>query len=226
MAEVIGNSFWDAVGEAYNSFVAIFPSGVGQGINVFVIAVAISLITLFIWYFYRTLSQKNLISLNLAQYNKVEHQGMSKFLAVVLYMLEYIVIMPFLILIWFTALSIFILVIAPQRTVSQVLTVTAAMVLSIRILAYGNTEISKDLAKLFPFITLSVFISTPGSFAIDEIILKISGIPLLLVNIFYFILVILIIEILLRVVYTARKIVKNNEPAGEIVAIRRKVKAD
>ncbi len=212
--------FISAVKEAYDLVIGIFPGPAGQAVNVFVIAILVAVVSLFIWYFYRSLSQRNLISLNLGQYNNSEHPAASKTLALLFYFLEYIIIMPFLIGLWFAALAVFILVIASERSVAQVLMLTAALVAAVRILAYSNSEISRDLAKLFPFITLSVFLLTPGSFDLNNLFGKFSELPVLITSIFYFIFVIFAVEIILRVIYTIRRLFADK--FGEGVAVRRR----
>ena len=208
--------------KVYTKIIEGLPLGIGGAVNVFVIALTIAVVAFLIWYFYRTLSQKNLISLNLNQYNRSDHPTMSKVLAIALYFVEYVLIMPILILVWFTALSIFILIISSGESVSQTLLLTAAMVGSIRILAYWNGEIAKDLAKLFPFITLSVFLLTPNAFDVSTTLGKFSGVPELFTNIFFFLLAIFVIEIFLRVVYTITQLIKSGGLFGEGVAISKK----
>jgi hypothetical protein len=216
------DSLVSVVRESYDGLMGLFPSAVGQSVNVLILAILIAVVALFIWYFYRTLSQRNLISLNLSQYNTSDHPTMNKILATILYLLEYMILMPFLISLWFAALSVFVLLIASERSVIQILMLAASMVLAIRILAYSNGEISKDLAKLFPFITLSVFILTPGSFDLGNVLGRFADLPSLFTNIFYFLLVLLIVEILLRVVYMLIQLWRSREEiSGEVVVVRK-----
>ena len=47
--------------------------------------------SVFIFYFYRYLAKKNLIELNLNQYNNYDSPGLIKFFAVIFYIIEYII---------------------------------------------------------------------------------------------------------------------------------------
>lgn len=170
--------------------------------DVLMFSIALAIVSLFIWYFYRSISRRNLIKLDLGQYNRSEHPFFSKLLAMFLYLVEYLVIMPLLIILWFAGLSIVLLVIAKERPTSQILLIAGSIIGAVRILAYFHGEIAKDLAKLFPFITLSVFLLSPGELKFDQILPKIYEIPTLLSNILYFVLVVLGIEIVLRLFYT------------------------
>jgi len=195
----------------YTGIVSRFPPGIAAGINLILVAIIIAVVSIFIWKFYRSLSQRNLIPLNLRKYSKSSHPEASKFLASVLYLLENILLMPVLIFFWFAALSIVILIIAPEREVEQILLLTGGLVAAVRILAYYNQEIAKDLAKLFPFITLSIFILTPGAFNFETMLRQLVEIPFLLRNIFSFLIVVFVVEIALRIIYTTTEFLRTEE---------------
>lgn len=110
--------------------------------------------------------------------------------------------MPLLILVWFGALSLIILLIAEEASAQQIVMLSAAMIGAVRILAYYRKEIAQDLAKLFPFITLSVFLLSPGAFDLSSSINQLREIPALFNNILGFLAVVVIVEIVLRTIYT------------------------
>lgn len=203
----------------YLGIVGFFPAGFKEGVDVGLIGLGVALLALFIFYFYRTLSQRNFISLNLGQYNNVEHAGLSKLAAIGFYLIEYVIAMPILLLFWFTALSVFILVLSPEKAIAGTLMLSAAIIVAIRVLSYFKEEISKDLAKLFPFITLSVFILTPGALQVNAIIGNLRELPLLFGSIFNFLFVIFVIEILLRFIYTLKVFVRSEGEENAITAI-------
>src|SRR3989338_3540783 len=123
-------------------------------IQIAVLVVLITVVALAIFSFYKSLGKKDLISLNLYTYNRYDHPTMKKIFAVILYLIEYILIIPFFIILWSLILSVTLLLLIDSN-VGYVVLLTAALIASIRILAYYRGEISKDLAKLFPFFTLS-----------------------------------------------------------------------
>jgi amino acid transporter len=98
----------------YSRVLDIFPESAESAIRLFFFAVIIALVALFIWRFYKSLSKRTLITLNLNQYNRSEHPFLSKFFAVLLYLIEYVIIMPVIIFIWFGALTVIILLIAKE----------------------------------------------------------------------------------------------------------------
>ncbi|MBS3099308.1 hypothetical protein J4462_03790 [Candidatus Pacearchaeota archaeon] len=191
--------------------------------NVLLFSVILAVISLFIWNFYKSISKRNLIKLNLSKYNTSEHPFWSKLQAIFLYLLEYIVIMPLLIILWYAALSLVLLLIASEVSVSGVLFVSSVLVGSIRILAYFNSEISKDVAKLFPLIALSVFLlsfeTINKTFNFGDFTNKIYQIPTYYGEIFSFILIVFVIEIVLRVIFTIYEFWRSEEEAaGEVVS--------
>jgi hypothetical protein len=169
-------------------------------INVFIFAILISLYCVFTWKFYNFLSKKDLIELNLNQYNKTLHPVLNKLVAVFFYVMEYMIILPFIIFFWFAILALLIMVLSEELSIKVVIMISAAIVASIRILAYYEVNLSKDLAKIFPFTALTIFLLTPGFFNLQRIFSNFEEIPSLLGNIVYFIIFIIAIEFILRMV--------------------------
>jgi hypothetical protein len=169
-------------------------------IKVFVFAILISIYAIFCWKFYRFLSKKDLIELNLNQYNKTLHPGLSKLIATIFYIIEYILILPFIIFFWFLVLALLILLLSENLSVLGVIMASSAIVASVRILAYYEGDLSKDLAKIFPFTALTIFLLSPNFFSFERIYLSLGEIPSLLGQIIYFIILIIVIELVLRLV--------------------------
>ena len=209
------NSFFNAANTIYINLESSLPANLFFGVNMFFLALIIAFIAFVIWKFYNALTRKNFIRLNLRKYDWSEHPVMKKFKAVIFYFIEYIVLMPILILIWFTIFSIVLLLLGAEREAIQLLLLSGAMVLAIRILAYYNEEISKELAKLFPFIALSVFLLTPRALGSVSFLESLKQIPLLFDNILYFLVVIFSVEIVLRVVYTLYELATGKEEVGD-----------
>ena len=82
----------------------------------------------------------------MSKYNYSNHAVAKKFFATIFYLLEYVIVTPIIIVLWFAALAIVLMLIAESYSIDQVLLVSAAIIGAIRILAYYKGEISKDLA--------------------------------------------------------------------------------
>ncbi len=209
------DSFVDALNKVYMDLSVNLSPGAFLAIKFFLFSISIVIVALIVLKFYTTLSKKNFIKLNLRKYNYSQHPGTKKFFATLFYFIEYILVMPALILLWFLILSIILLLIASDRPIIPLLTVSGATIIAIRILAYYNEEISKELAKLFPFIALSIFLLTPESFEPSSFLLKLKELPSLLENIAFFLGIIFVLEIICRVIYTLSELARGKEGLGD-----------
>jgi hypothetical protein len=153
----------------------------------------------FVFYFYRFLAKKNLIELNLSKYNQSQHPTTIKFFAAIFYIIEYLIILPVLTFFWFAVLAILILVLAKGLDASTILLISAALVAAVRITAYVSEDLSKDLAKMLPFTLLAIAITTAGFFDVGALILRIKEIPSLFSQIPYYLIFIVIIELIMRI---------------------------
>ncbi|MDO8508620.1 MAG: hypothetical protein Q7S27_02955 [Nanoarchaeota archaeon] len=209
------NNFIDSIGIGYSYLSVSIPTPLFLITKLFIAAVFITLLVFLIWGFYATLSKRNFIALNLKEYNTSDHPVGRKLLALFLYFIEYILIMPALIILWFLALSIVLLLLVPDSAMQQILFLSGGIVMSIRILSYLKEDLSRELAKLFPFITLSIYLLSPNLFAKFDFFDKLKEIPILFGNIAYFLASILFLEIILRISYTIHEIAVGVEEFGE-----------
>jgi len=193
------------VSSLYTDLISAVPAYLHDPINVLILSALIVLFTLFVWVFYRSLGKRDILYLNLHQYNKSEHPVLSKIGATFFYFIEYVVIMPIIISLWAFALSVFIMLIAQSKSTFQIITLTTAMVLAIRFLSYEKEAIAKELAKLFPFISLSVFLLSADALKFKELIARVGEIPDLVHTIGYLFVLILIVEVVLRLFYTIKE---------------------
>ena len=108
MEEVIAG--WGAgILAFYNLLISALPSWMQTFVGLFLLVLLVVLYSVFVWKFYRFIATKNLFGFNLNQYNKSEHPFFSKLIAGILYLIEYIIILPFLIFFWFTIFTLFLM---------------------------------------------------------------------------------------------------------------------
>lgn len=189
----------------WDNLISYIPEGYSFLAYLAVYAIIITLYAIFVWKFYRFLSRKDVVELNLWKYIKTEEDVIRKFIASIFYIIEYIIIMPFLVFFWYAVLSLFFLVLAKEQTLPNILLIGMAVVASVRITAYFNEDLAKDLAKMLPFTLLAVFLVTPNFFAIDTLINRFSEIPNFLYQMAYYIVFVVILEIVLRVLAVFRQ---------------------
>lgn len=184
--------------ELYNELMGFLPSYVGNFFNFLILVLLVVLYAIIIWKFYRFVSKKNLIELNLNQYNKSEHPLIAKVIAGAFYLLEYIIILPFIIFIWFSVFTLFLIFLTENLEISTVLITSATIVAAIRMTSYYKEELAKDLAKLLPFMLLAISILNPNFFNVERILGHFSEIPGFLNNIIIYLAFIIVLEVILR----------------------------
>lgn len=200
------NSVFDCVPVKYHTFVIL---------GFYVILIAIYAI--FIWKFYRFLARRDIIKLDLREYNTSSHPKLRKFVAVLFFLLKYIIILPFLVLFWFAILALFLLLLAKNQELGNVILVSAAIIGATRISAYVSEDLSKDLAKMLPFTLLGIFLIDPSFFSVSDFILRLHEIPKLLQSIWMYLIFILVLEIILRGLFIVIDLFRSNSEENLIV---------
>jgi hypothetical protein len=184
---------------AFQSFSDVFSGEVSLILTLLFFTAVLVIYSVFVFYFYRYLAKKNLIELNLAQYNQYSNPAIIKFFATIFYIVEYIVILPVLTFFWFAVLAVLILVLSEGLEVPVVLLISAALVASVRITAYLSENLSRDLAKMLPFTLIAIAITKPGFFVVKSLLERIQEIPMLFSDIPYYLLFIVMVELVMRV---------------------------
>jgi len=182
-----------------SSFMGIVQGDIGLVFTLLFFTAVIVIYSVFVYYFYKFLAKKNIIELNLNQYNRSEHPGAVKFFAAVFHIVEYLIILPVVTFFWFLVLSILILILAEGVTVSMALLISAALVASVRITAYVSENLSKDLAKMLPFTLVAIALTKPGFFDTTLLMTRIGEIPALFASIPYYLFFIIAVELIMRV---------------------------
>ena len=190
--------FGEGVIEGYNLFVASLPPLWQNFINLFLLVIIIVIYVIFIWKFYRWISAKNLLELNLNKYNLSKNPALTKMLAGGFYLLEYIIILPFIIFFWFTVFTLFLIVLTSQLPVDALLIISATIIAAIRMTAYYKEELSRDLAKLLPFTLLAVSLVSSDFFNVQRILSQLAQIPTHFSSILSYLIFIIFLEIVLR----------------------------
>lgn len=167
--------------------------------------------SLFIWKYYRFLASREIIQLNLSQYNYSKHPLFEKVFAMALYTVEYLIILPFLVTFWFAILSIFLLVLSESQDTSKILLISAAIIASTRITAYVSEDLSKDIAKILPFTILAAFLLGANFIDVGQILARMYQVPLLFNNILIFLIFIFVIEFFFRGVYSILQLMRSDE---------------
>jgi hypothetical protein len=197
MVEVIG--LGTTILEMYGLFISILPFWAKNFVNLFLIAMVIFIYGVFIWKFYRFIAKKNILELNLKKYNKYAHPTLEKTLGGIYYFLEYLIILPLLVFVWFAIFTLFLVLLTENLELNTLLIISVTVIVAIRLAAYYKEDLAKDLAKLLPFTLLGVSLTQNTMFSFSRILGQISGLSEFFNHIIVYLLFIIVIEFVLRV---------------------------
>jgi len=192
------NTFTLEVTESYKALLSILPPTIQTFVNLFILVLIIFVYSVFIWKFYRFIATKNILGLNLNKYNKSENPFTTKLVAGLLYFVEYIVVLPFIIFFWFSIFTLFMVFMTENLTMANLLIISTVIISSIRIAAYYREDLSKDIAKLIPFTLLGISLINPNFFNIERVINQIGQLSVFFSEIFLYLVFIIGLEIILR----------------------------
>lgn len=195
---------------AYNNFLESTGDW-GFFLTLFFFTAIIVIYGVFVYYFYKNLARKNIIELNLNQYNKTENPGLGKFVAVIFYIIEFLIIMPILTALWFSVLAIFLVILSKIDNVGTILMICAALIAAVRVVSQISSQLAQDIAKMVPLTLLGLFLIDPNFFNIGMLVNRFTQVPGLLAQIPYFLVFIVAIEILARLVDVGEKIFHAGE---------------
>lgn len=179
-------------------------------IKVLIILVASMVIySLFIFKFYKFLAKRDILELDLDRYSIMFEGFIKTILKFIFYVVENIIITPILVFIWFSVLTVLLLLITKHHSPDTILLTTISLVATIRICSYYNEDLSKDLAKIIPLTLLAIFLMDyVAVFSLDNIRTLIEIIPLWNVALYYLVFVVAV-ELFLRIIEMISKFFKK-----------------
>ena len=184
MAENFGN-------EAYPSLIAIIAIAVYSG---------------FVFMFYRVLAKKDLITLDLSKYADDFGGKIKKYLRSMLFVVQYIVVIPILIAFWTLVLAAILTLLSNSDEHARNAWSATAVAGAVRILAYWTEDLSRDVAKMLPFAVLGVFLVDSTSVKWSEFQDLLSNLPQLAESFLSSLILLAILETILRIVTTIHRI--------------------
>ena len=135
--------------------------------------------------------------------------------------MEYIIIVPLIVFFWFFILAIFLILLSKNTSVEQILLISAAIIAAARITSYFEEDLSKDLAKLFPFTVLVIFLLEPNFFKLGILLERAMEIPSLLNHILIFLIFIVVLEVIMRLIFLVVDFWTSEEEIWELEKAKR-----
>jgi len=129
----------------------------GSGITFLLFIIGIAIYSLFVWYFYRYISKRDMFPKFFYILEKEETPSKAK---VATFAAMYIVSFPIIIFLWFTVLAFFLYLIGEEMPMFLAIFVSMAIIAVVRILSYYREEASKEIAKMIPYAILAFFLTS------------------------------------------------------------------
>ena len=152
----------------------IFPNGLGVDaaldllVPVAIYVIGMAVYAVFIFKFYRFLASRDMFNLDFSKYEESRFKLVRGFLHLVSYGAKYIILFPAFAFFWFAVLTLILVFLSQDRAFSEVLLIALATVSAIRLTAYYDEDLSRDLAKILPFAVLAIFLIDGSFFEVDE----------------------------------------------------------
>lgn len=212
----IASNFLQEVVNSYQTFLLALPPWFQGFINIFILMTFILVYAIVIWKFYKYISKKDLFELNLGKHNRAKKDSfVFSVIEGVLYLIEYIIVLPFAVFLWFSIFTFFlILMTSESMALDKILILSAVIIAVVRAAAYYKRSLAEDISKLIPLTILAAVITDPQFISGEigsQIIYSLSEIPTFLGEIFIYLGFIILLEIILRLVDFVFNIFKPEE---------------
>lgn len=148
--------------------------------------------SVFVWFFYRTLSKRDLFRLAVKEHRHVWRKQ-------IMYIIKYLVFFPVFTFLWFAVMSLIMIMLSKSYTTEAILVISMAMIAATRITAYYSRQLSEDIAKILPLGVLAIFIVDPSYFSFSLAISRLYDLQTLVPLFANYLVFIIALEFVLRV---------------------------
>ncbi len=190
--------------QEYQIFISSLSPTIQNFLNLFLFVLLIVIYSIFIWKLYRFIGTKNIFKFDLNKYNKTSHSFLTKVIAAGFYLLEYVLLIPFIIFFWYAIFTFFLVLFVEEAVaINTILFVSAVAIAAIRMSSYlpkYGENLARELAKILPFTFLAVSVLNPDIFTnvVERLSIRFSEISLFFSGIIAYLVFIILLEIILR----------------------------
>ena len=184
---------------------------------VLVYVLGMSLFAIFVFKFYRFVAARDVFALDLGRYEGLSFRWMRSLLHLILYVVKYLLLFPVFAFFWFAVLTVTLSFLSRGQTFSETLLIALVTVSAIRVTAYYNEDLARDLAKILPFAVLSVILINASFSSVSDSLDRLRTAGDHSETIFYYLVFLIALEFVLRVIVgVARPIAgfRNGKPSG------------
>jgi hypothetical protein len=201
----------------------IFPDGfsLDAGLQLLwpmlVVVLGMAAYAIFVFKFYRFVAARDMFGVDLSKNDGLRDAVLWDLIFLVWYLVRYLILFPAFAFFWFAVLTLILVFLSEDRGLPNVLLIAMATVSAIRVCAYYNEELSRDLAKILPFAVLGVFIIDTSFFNVEsslETLREINGHRAIIA---YYLLYLVALEFGLRLLFIVLKLIFPSEREPQAV---------
>ena len=171
------------------------------------VVLGMTVYAVFVFNFYRFVAARDMFKFNLSWSGEESGSVIGNLMRLVWYVVRYVILFPAFAFFWFAVLTLVLAFLSEDRSLGTILLISLATVSAIRVTAYYNEDLARDLAKMLPFAVLSIFIVGAASFDSIGSVAALQEVEEHLATIFYYLLFLVALEFGLRLIFGLFKLV-------------------
>ena len=169
--------------------------------------IAIALYCVIVYRFYRFIASRDVFGFD-AHAIEVERKDLRRrVMDTLMGFGMYGVLFPIAVFIWFAAFAVMLFFLAKDLSLEQILVVAACFVAAIRLVSYYKQDLSRDMAKLIPFVVLGAIIIEPDFFSVSLAVTRFQALSSFLPELAAYFLFLVLVEWVLRVALALKHVV-------------------
>ena len=172
-----------------------------------ILLVGVVIYSIFIFKFYRFLACRDVIKVNFSRYSNVGLR-ISRGIG---YLLQNIFLLPIIVFFWFAVLAMLLGFLGKDQAIENILMSSIALVSGIRVAAYYNEDLSRDLAKMLPFALLAIFLINRSYFEFEISFELLKNIPEYWTLLVYYFVFIIALEFVLRSLHSIVSLLRGKK---------------
>ncbi|MFH0832484.1 MAG: hypothetical protein V1900_02050 [Candidatus Aenigmatarchaeota archaeon] len=158
--------------------------------------------SIFVFKFYRFISRRDIFRISSGK----SHTTIRK----IAYILEYIFLFPVISFFWFLVMASLLSMISEVLVIKNISMISMVIIISIRVAAYYNEDLSVEIAKLVPFALLAIILADITTFSYETPLKTLMKIPDFAHTLTYYFIFFVVLEFVLRAIrYTKLRLSKK-----------------
>ncbi len=199
---IISNEQLNAAIGTMNYYANIISGTNDPLVRFFFLSTALAVFGAFVYFSFMRISRRDIVSFSMRRL--VGSIGQPSLVDFVVYVFKYIVVFPIITLLWAAVIAGVILLLSKQPDAAYAVLFATVIIGATRLLAYFSEPAAQEIAKLLPFVFLSALIFDPNFSFLNSAPTDLGGFMSTLPQAEAYFIGILLLEIILRLLYTAK----------------------